>query len=137
MTQADLEVVFDRDREVFGADRRAVLQMLYREAPGYAWVIERDGLDAYLLGRHGYEFEHLGPLVADDATTARQLVAACLAAHADRPFIMDVPLHASWVDWLELEGFAIQRPFVRMYRGEQNFREQLDRTFAIAGPEFG
>ncbi len=137
MTEADLETVLAQDREVFGGDRRSVLEMLYREAPEYAWVTGRSGIDAYLFGRHGRIFEHLGPLIGHDVTSARHLVACCLAKHGSRPFIIDAPLHSSWVDWLALQGFVVQRPFIRMCRGEPRFHERLDRMFAITGPEFG
>jgi GNAT superfamily N-acetyltransferase len=137
MTPGDLDAVFKRDREIFGGDRKNLLEMLYGEAPEYAWVTESRGIDGYLFGRHGYAFEQLGPLVADTAVSAQQLVAACLSGHVDRPFIIDTPLHASWVEWLQMKGFVTQRPFIRMSFGSRQFRERLDCMFAIAGPEFG
>jgi GNAT superfamily N-acetyltransferase len=137
MTEADLERVLTQDRAAFGGDRRRVLEMLYREAPEYAWVTGRSGIDGYLFGRHGYMFEHLGPLVGHDVTSARRLVACCLARHTSQPFIIDAPLHSPWIDWLALQGFAVQRPFIRMCRGVPRFHERLDRMFAITGPEFG
>lgn len=137
MSDVDFADVVKHDRDVFGADRRVLLEMCRREAPGYAWAIGHDRLDGYLFGRHGYSFEQLGPLVARDEPTARVLVAACVSAHADRPFIIDAPLRASWVEWLESVGFTRQRPFTRMRRGKQRVRERVDQVFAIAGPEFG
>ena len=104
---------------------------------GYAWVIGGGHIDGYLFGRHGYSFEHLGPVVARDESHARLLVEACTVAHADRSFIIDVPLQPSWIGWLESAGFALQRPFTRMCRGARAFHERRDRMFAIAGPEFG
>ena len=79
----------------------------------------------------------MGPLVARDESTARVLAAACLSAHADRAFIIDTPLCAAWIAWLVSAGFTLQRPFTRMHRGNQPFRERVDQMFAIAGPEFG
>jgi hypothetical protein len=122
---------------VFGADRRAVLEMCRREAPHYAWVCGDRVLDGYLFGRHGHSFEHIGPVVARDESTAGLLVTACLAAHANRSFILDVPLRPSWIAWLESEGFETQRGFTRMRRGEPRYGERIDRVFAITGPEFG
>jgi hypothetical protein len=100
-------------------------------------VVGEDHIDGYLFGRQGYSFEHLGPLVAREETCARALVAACLEAHRDRPFVIDAPVRRSWVDWLESVGFGVQRPFARMSRGSKPFHELRDRMFAIAGPEFG
>lgn len=137
MTDVDFADALQYDLDVFGADRRALLEMCRRDAPEYAWAIGDGRVDGYLFGRHGYAFEQMGPLVARDERAARLLADACLSAHPDRPFIIDAPLHASWIAWLESAGFTLQRTFTRMCRGEQGFHERLDRMFAIAGPEFG
>ena len=137
MSNADFNDVVKHDRGVFGADRRVLLEMCRREAPEYAWAIGDGGIDGYLFGRRGYSFEQLGPLVARDESTARVLAAACLSTHADRAFIIDTPLCASWSAWLVSAGFTLQRPFTRMHRGNRAFRERVDQMFAIAGPEFG
>ena len=138
MTEADVGDLAAWDREAFGADRRALLDAFRRRAPEYAWVISTgSGIDGYVFGRHGHAFEHIGPLVARDESSARVLVAGCLAARPDRPFIIDVPLHPGWVAWLTSIEFRVQRPFVRMGRGERGFREDVSQMFAIAGPEFG
>lgn len=137
MSDADFADAVKNDRGVFGADRRALLDKLRDGAPEYAWAIGERHVDGYLFGRHGHTFEHLGPLAARDEETARRLVAACVSAHADRSFMIDVPGGTAWTEWLESQGFALQRPFMRMRRGEPHFRERLDRMFAIAGPEFG
>jgi GNAT superfamily N-acetyltransferase len=137
MTDSDFTDILARDRSVFGADRRGVLEMCRREAPEYAWAIGDGRIDGYLFGRHGYSFEQMGPLVARDEPTVRALAVACLSAHADRPFIIDTPLRMPWVEWLESAGFTLQRPFMRMHRGDHRPRERSDQMFAIAGPEFG
>ena len=137
MSDGGLRRVVKYDRDVFGADRRTLLDRYRDEGPEYAWAIGEGHVDGYLFGRHGHTFEHLGPLAARDEETARQLVAACVSAHADRSFMIDVPGGTAWTEWLESRGFALQRPFMRMRRGEPHFRERLDRMFAIAGPEFG
>lgn len=137
MADGDMEAVVAWDRLVFGADRRALFDALRGGAPEYAWVSGHGELDGYLFGRHGHDFEHLGPLVAHSEATSQQLVTACLHAHADRPYILDVPQHGSWTAWLESLSFTVQRPFTRMYRGERRYRERRDQMFAIMGPEFG
>jgi GNAT superfamily N-acetyltransferase len=137
MSDADFADVVKHDRDVFGADRRVLLEMCRREAPEYAWAACDGGIQGYLFGRRGYSFEQMGPLVARDESTARVLAAACLSAHADRAFIIDTPLCAAWIAWLVSAGFTPQRPFTRMHRGDQPLRERVDQMFAIAGPEFG
>ena len=137
MSDADFDEVLTFDRDVFGADRRALLERLRNQAPEYAWTIGGAHVDGYLFGRHGHRFEHLGPIGARDEATARVLVSACVSAHVDRPFIVDAPRRASWVEWLASHGFSLQRPFTRMRRGEARFVEHVERLYAIAGPEFG
>ena len=71
MTPDDLPEVIAMDVIVFGAPRADVLEWLYTGAPEYAMIARCDGrLSGYALGRHGFEFEHLGPLVAVDAQLA-------------------------------------------------------------------
>lgn len=137
MSDADFAEVVRSDADVFGADRRALLERHRKDAPEYAWAIGDSRVDGYVFGRHGHSFEHLGPIAARDEATARLLVSACVSAHADRPFIVDTPRRASWIEWLGAQGFTLQRPFTRMRRGEPRFRERGERLFAIAGPEFG
>ena len=139
MAESDLPVVLEMDRQVFGADRRVMLEWMLAGAPEYAWVITRDGeVVGYTFGRHGFNFEHLGPVIAEDQEVARRLVTACLSGQSGRPFILD----ASWSDlewarWLESIGFREQRPFIRMFRGENRYPGLPGKQFAILGPEFG
>jgi GNAT superfamily N-acetyltransferase len=139
MTKADLPAVLQLDCEAFGADRRATLEWMLAGAGEYAWVVERGSRVAgYLFGRHGFNHSHLGPVVAEDQEAARQLVAACLGGQRGKPFILDAARHDSeWSRWLEAVGFREQRPFIRMYRGENRRPGLPAKQFAILGPEFG
>lgn len=139
MQTRDLPAVLDLDRQVFGADRSALLQWLLAGAPEYARVIDAGGtLRGYSLGRHGFDFEQLGPIVAHDRKDAEALALACLAAAAPRPLILDAPSHSGqWLGWLAKQGFVEQRPFTRMWRGEHAHPGLPERQFAILGPEFG
>ena len=137
MSDADFEDVSRLDIKAFGADRRELLGLLRRDAPEYAWVSGVDCVVGYVFGRHGYAFEHIGPVVAPNEGAASSLVAACLSVQHDRSLILDTPRRASWLDWLESVGFRPQRPFMRMCRGDRTFRERVEQMFAIAGPEFG
>jgi hypothetical protein len=139
MTDADLHRVFDLDHQVFGADRHLMLEWMFAGAPEYAWVVTRDGeVVGYTFGRHGFKFEHLGPVIASDRETARQLAAACLSYQSGRSFILDASHHdAEWMRWLESIGFREQRPFIRMFLGGNRFPGLPEKQFAILGPEFG
>ena len=139
MSAADLAGVFARDRQVFGADRSAILASLYRRAPDLAWIACRgEALAGYCFGRPGYLYRQLGPVVADDAAVAGKLVTGCLAGQAGETLAVDVPrLPTEWTGWLEAAGFRVERSFLRMYRGQMPPPGLGARQFAMAGPEFG
>lgn len=139
MTEADLPQVCAMDAAAFGADRSAVLAWLLQGAPELAWVLRREGrLAGYTFGRHGFNFVHVGPVVAENTAAAQQLVTVCLRQQAGRPLILDAPLHTpEWKGWLESVGFAEQRPFIRMYYGANPYPGLPEKQFAILGPEFG
>jgi ribosomal protein S18 acetylase RimI-like enzyme len=137
MSDADLAEVFDLDESVFGADRSALLRSFLMRAPEYAWVARTgDTLVGYMFGRHGYNHEHLGPLIATGAPTAFELMTCCLAHNGS--FLIDVPDHLKeWDRWLQTAGFTRERSFLRMYRGIKVQPECEKYQFGIAGPEFG
>lgn len=139
MTEGDLQGVWELDQRVFGSDRRMLLEWLFTGAPEYAWIVTGDGQVAgYTFGRHGFNFEHLGPIVAADREVAKQLVSAALAQCAGKSFILDATQHdEDWVLWLAFLGFREQRPFIRMFRGEEFVTKLGEQQFAILGPEFG
>jgi predicted N-acetyltransferase YhbS len=123
----DLPGIFAQDREVFGADRSALLAELYRRAPDLAWT----GRGAYCFGRPGYLFPQIGPVVASDLDGARAVVDHCLARHEGRTFVVDLP------DRPDGLGFEVLRPFLRMSLGEVRRHGRPEQVFAITGPEFG
>jgi len=139
MTEADLPEVFKLDQKVFGADRSLILRWLFDAAPEYAWILpDGGGVEAFTFGRHGFSFEHIGPVIASDVESASQLAAACLARQSGKSFILDAACHDDeWLRWLELVGFREQRPFIRMYRGDDGIPGLPEKQFAILGPEFG
>jgi GNAT superfamily N-acetyltransferase len=139
MTKEDLPAIAILDRRVFGAERRVILEWMFDGAPEYAWVIEREGqIAGYTFGRHGFNFEHLGPVVAHDQETARRLVAACVGRPAGRKFILDASHHEpDWRVWLASIGFNEQRPFIRMFYRDNPYPGLPAKQFGILGPEFG
>jgi hypothetical protein len=139
MTAQDLEIILELDRTVFGADRGPLLSWALAQAPEYAWVLEgASGIDGYCFGRHGFTFEQIGPVIAHRQEGAEQLVASCLRGKAGQRFILD-PLHFSseWLEWLSQAGFVHQRPFTRMYLGDNLYPGIPQKQWAVFGPEFG
>ena len=136
MGTRDLKDVFARDHEVFGADRSALLTSFYQRAPELAWIAA-DG-NGYCFGRPGHLYFQIGPVVAEDEATARELIGRCLAGRAGCKVAMDVPRSAGqWRTWLSTAGFTIERPFLRMRRGGRESAGLRAMQFGIAGPEFG
>jgi GNAT superfamily N-acetyltransferase len=145
LTAADLPNVAARDREVFGGDRRAVLEWMRDDAAEYARLaMEDDEPPQYCLGRHGRLFDQIGPVVARDDDGARRLVSAALLTAGTRPVALDVfDARPDFAAWLGANGFRIERPLYRMRRsagGQAPATDAVDRPrlaeYAILGPEF-
>jgi GNAT superfamily N-acetyltransferase len=133
----DLAAVLAFDRDVFGADRGAVLRWAFASAPDLAWVGRRAGTTAYCFGRHGDHSDQVGPVVADDPALAREFVSACLSRPRSRPLVVDARTDPAWLAALAGMGFREQRPFTRMYRGEARPAARPALELAVFGPEFG
>ena len=137
MVLDDLADVLARDREVFGADRGALLAALFQRAPECAWIVKDTAVRGYCFGRPGRLYHQLGPVVAEDRATACDLVAHCFSQLGGKLFAIDAPrLDGEWIAWLESVGFAEERPFVRMFRSGHTHPRSPARQYAITGPEF-
>jgi GNAT superfamily N-acetyltransferase len=139
LTSDSLENVRSFDRNVFGADRMALLSWILNGAPDLAFqVTEGDQLCGYCFGRSGFRYMHIGPVVATSIDVAKALVSTALKRCGNKPVILDVPHHdKSWRGWLESVGFSGLRPFIRMYRGNNPCPGISENQYAILGPEFG
>lgn len=138
MLESDLPAVCRQDREVFGADRSRLLAALFSRAPECAWVAsDVGGVNGYTFGRPGHLYYQLGPIVAADSVTARNLVTCCLSQLHGRQFAIDVPaIGAEWLDFLGASGFVEQRRFVRMFLHGRGPLGNPAWQYAISGPEF-
>jgi GNAT superfamily N-acetyltransferase len=142
---SDLAEISAWDQEVFGADRSRLLASFHKRAPELAWAAWEEAcggtatsLLGYCFGRPGYRYGQLGPIVAESQSVARELVSHCLAGQDGQTLVVDAPrLVPEWTEWLESAGFEMERPFLRMQRGENRNPGIPERQFGIAGPEFG
>jgi ribosomal protein S18 acetylase RimI-like enzyme len=134
-----LESICKFDRQVFGGDRSGLLMSLHEEAPELTLGILEDGtLAGYALGRRGSFADHLGPWMARDPDTARQLLEAFLAGSSRETLIADcLSAHPATGDLLKSFGFSYTRPLVRMFRGSNDYPGRPELLCAILGPEFG
>ena len=137
--EEDLPGIFEYDRKVFGAKRDKVLEWIWKGAPELAYAHEKGGkIIGYCFGRHGYNYTHIGPVVAREESIAKELVSAMLTKCSGKSAIIDAPHRSrSWLLWLEQNSFAEQRPFMRMFLGDNKWPGKTEHQFAILGPEFG
>jgi GNAT superfamily N-acetyltransferase len=139
ISNADLEIVTARDRELFGADRGDLLKSLHKEAPELTSAVLNNGdVRGYVFGRKGSFADHIGPLMATDAGACRDLVTVFLRRSARESLIVDCLKSQSFAgDLLRQHGFRYSRPLTRMFRGDNRFPGQQSELCAILGPEFG
>jgi GNAT superfamily N-acetyltransferase len=124
------------DRTAFGADRGPLLRAMIADA-GPPLVVKRPRgvIAGYALARLGARAAYLGPVVADELSTARALI---LAGGLRGAVYIDIdPAFPGATDLLHLLGFARQRELVRMRLGPDIRTDAALRVFAIAGPEVG
>jgi ribosomal protein S18 acetylase RimI-like enzyme len=127
------------DAAAFGGSREPVLRNLAMRQPKAALVAERNGQVAgFVLAREGREALQVGPLVARDEGTARELLAAALGA-VPAPVYVDIADHAGPLQaWALARGFEIQRPFTRMAHGpDSRAPGEASLVYCPAGPELG
>lgn len=138
MSPVDLSIVAVLDGEVFGLDRQELLENFLMRRPKHAWVAESatGTIEGFVIARDGRVATQIGPLVARDRGQAAQLLHAALAG-VDGPVFLDVPVaDEPWLQEVTSLGFAVQRSFMRMTRGERTLPTDWSRYFAISGPDF-
>ncbi|HEY4169575.1 MAG TPA: hypothetical protein VGM96_22485, partial [Reyranella sp.] len=114
MTGADLPAVLAYDRKLSRMERPELLTHLASRQPAMAFVADSGG---FVFGREGRTAYSIGPVIADDEATGLALIAKA-AASVSGPFIIDVPdAHTAIRQWLECQGAASPRGYVRMTLG--------------------
>jgi GNAT superfamily N-acetyltransferase len=135
----DMPRLLELDRQIFGANRKPVLEDVFKRGAQYAFLDEDDGgVRGYCFGRSGHHFTHIGPVISKSFSTAQNLLSAALENCVGSPVVLDVFHHTpEWVSWLSSIGFEEQRPLIRMFRGTNAYAGIPESQFAILGPEFG
>lgn len=139
MTDDDLPVVLQIDQKIFGADRTGLIKHFRQAEPSFARVLTKENkVTGYCLGRKGFSYYSIGPVVAADAADASKLISAVMSYAHDALIIIDVPQqHESLAQWLSDGGFKKQRDLIRMYRGSNEWPGTPEIQFSILGPAFG
>ena len=147
---SDIAPIAAVDRDIFGGDRRRVLEWAFAVGSHCCAIATIHGeIAGYVFGRPGRVFSHLGTVVARSQSIAQALVRH-VASAATAPMGIDAfDSLPAWTDWLQAAGFERQRPLARMIRPpaaspatatttpvvEHSHPSGL-QAFAIFGPEF-
>jgi len=136
---AELEEILRVDRDIFGADRGDLLRSLDREAPAFTLATHLPGrLTGYALGRRGSLADHLGPWMARDEASARELLEEFLRRSGCETIFVDCLRENPFARrLLRQRGFRFSRPLTRMYRGPNTYPGRPELLCAALGPEFG
>jgi Acetyltransferase (GNAT) domain len=126
------------DRLVTGAARETLLYRLYEESRDAFRVLRRDGkFLGFVTWRPGAGAVMVGPCLTPFHPDGMDLLIDTFRRLAGRRVFIDVPEsnHLA-VAFLEGFGLTVQRPLLRMTRGEA-VRENIELMWASSGPENG
>ena len=135
----DIPEIIALDRLVSGTSRQFLIEAMVRNFPERSWVLNRNGvISGFALGRQGNRFNQIGPVLAQNDHDAMLLISTALQSLDGLPAGIDVPAEKPiLIAWLEQKGFTVQRPFSRMYLHGNHPDADVEKRYAIAGPEFG
>jgi hypothetical protein len=133
-----LEAIVELDRRITGTPRLRLLDHLFRQQPhAMRAVMGLEGLLGYATWREGSLAAHIGPAMALRAEIGEELMDAMLAACAGRRVFVDIPCkNAPATRWAMACGLVMQRPLIRMVRGEP-LADRPACLWASSGPESG
>jgi GNAT superfamily N-acetyltransferase len=149
LQRSDLDALAAFDAPIFGVPRPNVLKLLYKDYPDLCWVAKsgspavgsaKEGgkITGYVMMRPGFNAHQIGPWIAQDAATAEALFKTALSAIPGKPIFFDVVVpNESAMAIAKTYNFELQRPFVRMFLGENKYPADTKKMFAICGVEKG
>jgi GNAT superfamily N-acetyltransferase len=74
MYAEDLQGIIELDELVFGANRKQLIEFLFKKYPGIATLLRTDGkIAGFALGRKGSRYFQIGPVVASSTADAKIL----------------------------------------------------------------
>jgi ribosomal protein S18 acetylase RimI-like enzyme len=139
--KSDLSEVVEIDRDLFGDDRKSLIEVLYNEGPQHAFKIERDGrIAGFIMARHDHVGYDLGPwaCLTGDAKDAQNLFWTTLSTLEDGTIYM-----GSFFKNADALRITENVPKVRtwriplMIRGKARYESDLGKLFGIAAFELG
>jgi hypothetical protein len=131
-------LIAEYDRAVFEADRRRFLRFWVAQPEAIRLAVVREGrLVGWGLLRRCREGRKIGPLMADDASTAALLLDGLLAAAPGEPVFFDVPEpNPAAMRLAETRGMDSVFETARMYRGESP-QIEIGKVWGITSFELG
>lgn len=133
----DVEEILSFDRQKTGIDRKEFLKDLLSGHADTTYVSRQRDICGYVVIRErATGVLHIGPMVAEDASTASDLVTVVCARHGDRDLTIGVPcIHTAAVSVIMKHGFLHRPPSLRMFRGT---RVEYERSvYAIVSADAG
>jgi len=139
LTINDLDQLDQYDAPLFGASRKPVLQSYLHHYATYAFCAKIEGrITGYVMAREGGNAFHIGPWVADDASTAQSLLNTVISHRKpERIFIDIIEPNINVRNMLQKMAFKEQRPFIRMYKGVNDNPGKPELIYGLSGPELG
>ena len=130
--------VLELDRKVTATERGRLLEALHRESPDAMRIfVDDEDVLGYLTIRDGARATQIGPGMACTEEAGRALIDDGLSRCRGKPVFLDVPVvNRKAVTCAELHGLVVQRPFIRMRRGDP-VHDDPTRLWASSGPEKG
>jgi predicted N-acetyltransferase YhbS len=128
------------DQSVFGADRTRLLDTLITDSIVTPQAITTAGgkLQGYALARCGLAASYVGPIIAQDESTALELLDRMIGQLRGQKVYLDFhPGCGATTEALLKRGFLKQRELVRMRYCRAVTAPTSPLVFAIAGPETG
>jgi hypothetical protein len=135
----NVDCVLPSDLEAFGADRQRLLRGILAAPDSIGYMRREDAKQyAYICATQGRSSWHIGPCVASKPESAVALLEAVCSQLAGKTCNIDVPRHShDMAARLKLLGFQSARPFIRMYKGSNQYPGHPPMIHAIMGPEAG
>ncbi len=135
-TDTDHRTIVSLDRKATGFDRSLLLTAILENSTGV--VLEENGeTTGYALCRRFGLGQAIGPVVAPDQPSARQLVSTLLMDKTEQFVRLDVPEGALSADWLARCGMPKVSGVIAMANGPLPKVSEDLRKFALIGHAFG
>jgi GNAT superfamily N-acetyltransferase len=133
-TPDDFASIIALDQSATGVSRDKLLERLIAESSRTLIYQVGDQITGFGILRPGSIASYAGPIVATEASHARQLAAALAAGKT----VCDLPdKNEAAAHWAKEHGFTPQRTLTRMYLGDNVSPVAPHSYFAIAAPDLG